>query len=131
VSHYGKHPSLKRETEPVDTATWHWFICNGPHGELFQWHTNCIGESDVVYLRKFIDQKAEANPEFINYARVIALEALSNSDPVIVCKGIQVLTILGSDNDLFNMKNLLESDNESVVKNAKSCLFERRIKIKT
>lgn len=131
MSHYGKHPSLKRETEPVDTATWHWFICNGPHGELFEWQTNFVGESDSVYLRKFINQKLEANPEFNNYARIIALEALSNVDPVIVCKGIQVLSILGSDNDLLNLKSLLKSDNELIVKNTKSCLFERRIKIKT
>ncbi len=130
MSHYGSHPSLKRATNPVDTAVWHWFICNGPHGERFEWQTNFVGESDVVYLRQFIEQKAEANSDFLVNARLIALESLSNDDPIIVCKGIQVLSVVGTDEDLIALIGLLHDNNDLIVKNTKSCLFERRIKIK-
>ena len=131
MSHYGKHPSLKRDSEAIDSEVWHWFICNGPHGERFCWHKELsVAPRDIDYLRKFIDERNDVDPTFIEKARLIALEALENSDPILVCTGIQVLAVVGKDSDLESIKKLLDSQIETVAVNARCCLFERGIKIK-
>ena len=37
MAHYGTHPRLVRDTPPPNDIVWHWFVCNGPHGERFEW----------------------------------------------------------------------------------------------
>ena len=129
MNYYGRHPSLKRDTEPIDDSLWHWFICHGPHGERFSWHrTIAVAPRDIEYLEIFIEERNETDPSFKVKARQIALEALENDDPIMVCTGIQVLTIVGEDADFKIIKDLVSTSNKEIAKNAKCCLFERKIK---
>jgi len=70
------------------------------------------------------------NPGFIEKALLIAREALSNEDPVIVLKGIQVLTAFGSENDLAALKPLISHADARVQKHSRAGLFERGIKLR-
>ena len=131
MSYYGIHPSLKRDSEPIDSNVWHWFVCHGPHGERFNWHKETsVAPRDIEFLRKFIAERNDSDPEFSKKARIIALESLNSEDHVLVCTGIQVLTIVGTDDDLDVMKELLYSPDKTISMNARCCLFERGFKVK-
>ncbi len=123
---------MRRSTEPIDAGVWHWFICNGPHGERFNWHRDSPHPlRDVEMLAEFIAEKELAQPGFTERAREIALEALANPDPIVVLKGVQVLTVVGTDADLVEAASLFAHPDERVVKHTKAALFERRIKVKS
>ena len=129
MSHYGKHPSLHRDTEPVDTAVWHWFVCNGPHGERFSWHKDApVSKRDIELLAEFIEVREKAGSGFKNNARLTALEAITHTDPVMVLKAIHVLTVIGTDEDLVRVQKLLAHPDQIVCKHARSALFERGVK---
>jgi len=129
MAHYGDHPKLSRSTEPVDTAVWHWFICNGPHGEGFNWHREC-GKRDIELLAKFIETRESDSPGFQEKARLISLEALESDNPILVLTGIQVLTVVGNELDMHLLFPLLADADHRVTANARSALFERGIKQK-
>lgn len=131
MSIYGHHPPLKRDSEPIDNAVWHWFICNGPHGENFSWHKEMsFGARDIDVLREFIEEKTNADHNFISKARVVAREALSNDNPIIICTAIQILAIIGDEIDFIKIKTLTDNSDENIAINARCCLFENGIKIK-
>jgi hypothetical protein len=128
---YGEHPPLKLAKDPSDPV-WHWFICNGPHGERFSWAREiAVAPDDLLLLKEFIDEKISFDPEFEAKARTVALQSLDISNVAMVRKAIQVLCIIGTDKDMELIKELVLADDEEIVKDAKCCLFERRIKIKT
>lgn len=127
---YGDHPPLKLAKDPSDPV-WHWFICNGPHGERFSWVKDSIMPVDLFYLKEFINEKTLADPQFISKARAVALQSLEIPNSAMIRKAIQVLCVIGEDNDLELLKEFLADEDESIVKDVKCCLFERKIKIKT
>ena len=55
---YGKHPSLSLTDDP-DNPVWHWFLCNGPHGERFEWHKSSVAPRSIDTLREFIAKITE------------------------------------------------------------------------
>jgi len=129
MAHYGKHPSLNHTTESVDANVWHWFICNGPHGERFSWHRDSPHpKRNIELLSEFINQREAQHPGFISKAHIIALDALEDENPIIVLTGIQVLTVVGENNDFSKVEKLLSHPDERVVKNARAALFERGFK---
>ena len=126
---YGAHPPLKLAEDPTDPV-WSWFILNGPHGERFQWERYGELPRDIEYLRKFIDERAVSDPMFPQKARLVALKALESNHPVLVRTSIQVLTVLGTEEDMENIKAFLEAEDEEIAKDARCSLFERGIKVK-
>jgi hypothetical protein len=76
-----------------------------------------------------MQEKEEAHPGFLEKARLIALEALADDDPIIVLTGVQVLTIVGTPDDLQRVAGLSCHPDERVVKNVRASLFERGIKV--
>jgi hypothetical protein len=131
MAYYGQHPSLKRDSNPIDDDVWHWFICNGPHGENFCWHKELsTAPRDIDFLREIIEEKTKSDQGFMKKVKIIAREALSNDNPLLVCKAIQVLTVIGEDFDFTNIKVLTESPERSIAINARCCLFENGIKVK-
>lgn len=131
MAHYGKHPRLSRETPPISDEVWHWFVCHGPHGEKFQWCDPVLGSGgELSLLRKFIEERSAALPDFETQARVIAADSLRDEDFRLVLKGIHVLTAIGTDEEMLLLKPLAEARNEEVAKHARTALFERRIKYK-
>jgi len=128
---YGNHPRLSRKTPAPTDAVWHWFVCNGPHGERFEWVDPVLGAGgELRLLREFISEQAAAIPDFEAQARAIAIESLHNDDAVLVLKGIHVLTAVGTIEDMLLIMPLANSENPDVAKHARTALFERGIKNK-
>ena len=131
MAYYGKHPSLRKETPPATNAVWHWFVCNGPHGERFQWVNPALGAGgELRLLRQFISDQAETFPDFEERARAIAVEPLQSGDRALVLKGIHVLTVIGIDEEMLLLKPLADGPRKEIAKHARTALFERRIKSK-
>lgn len=126
---YGNHPRLSRKTPASNDVVWHWFVCNGPHGERFQWVNPVHGAGgELRLLRKFISEHAAAIPDFEAQARAISIESLQSNDAVLVLKGIHVLTAVGTDEEMLLVMPLTDSENPEVAKHARTALFERGIK---
>jgi hypothetical protein len=130
MSLYGKHESLSLADKPDDPA-WRWFILNGPHGERFKWNRNTSlpEEKDIQFLDNFIEERAGSDSEFKSKIRDIALLVLERGNPILIRTAIQVLTIVGSDEDMSLIQQFVESDNIDIQNDAKCALFERGIKI--
>ena len=129
MSLYGEHPRLRRSTEPIDWAVWHWFVCNGPHGARFEWHRDSASHiRDVELLREFISERESSNPGFSEKARLTAIEALDSEDAILVATGIQVLAVVGTDDDIRLIQKSANHLNEDVKKHARCALYERGVK---
>lgn len=126
---YGKHVSLKLADDPADSA-WRWFILNGPHGERFKWVQYNSLPKDIEYLTKFIEQYSENIPDFKNKIRQIALLTLDRENIILIRTAIQVLTVVGNDDDMNLIQSFVIHNDSDIQKDAKCALFERGIKIK-
>lgn len=131
MAHYGTHPRLTRSTPAASDAVWHWFVCNGPHGDTFKWVNPVLGTGgELQLLREFICERAAGLPNFVAHARAIAVESLQSDDPSLVMKGIHVLTAVGSDEEMMLVAPLATEANPDIAKHARAGLFERGIRIK-
>ena len=128
---YGKHESLSLADDPSDPA-WRWFMLNGPHGERFQWTrtTPMPKERDIEFLHQFIEERSNQDPEFKNRIRSISLTVLERENAILIRTAIQVLTIVGTDDDMTLIEPFLENENVDIRNDAKCALFERGIKTK-
>jgi hypothetical protein len=127
---YGKHESLKNADDPADLV-WRWFILNGPHGERFQWvKYSSATPRDIDVLEEFIEERTKNDPDFKKKARNIALLCLKRHNTVLIRTAIQVLTVLGTDEEMGLVKSFLDYDDTGVQNDAKCALFERGIKTK-
>jgi hypothetical protein len=125
---YGNHPRLHEADDPADPV-WRWFILNGPHGERFAWHKESpVVPRDLDLLRQFISERTQGDSEFPAKARRVALRALELHDTVLIRTGIQVLTVLGQDDDLTRVRALRQHPDSDVAKDARCCLFERGLR---
>jgi hypothetical protein len=126
---YGTHPPLRTASDPSDPV-WHWFLYNGPHGARFEWHhANHISvPSDINYLRAFIAERSEFDPEFEDKVRRVAIQALAHDEAVVIRTGIQVLVAVGTDEELGLVSPFLDYPDEKVRIDARCGLFERGIK---
>lgn len=80
---------------------WQWLLLRGPHGRCFGWERKGPGTYRAIeHLREIVVRWAEEEPEFPEKARQVAREAIEHEDSDIVRRGIQVLSVVGSDADL-------------------------------
>ena len=106
-----------------------WLIDRGPHGPSFEWGASKNkprGYISLEHLRKSIEEAREKDPSSIKALRQAALELLEAEDPELVRRAIQVLSVVGEDEDLKIIAEFLEDPDPDVRKDAKACLFERR-----
>lgn len=129
MAFYGNHPSIKLAEDPTDPI-WRWFILNGPHGERFQWVKFGDLPRDIEFLSDFIDERAISDSSFPEKARLVALKELKSNNDILVRTAIQVLTVLGTDDDMQIIKDYVNSENIDIANDAKCSLFERGIKVK-
>jgi hypothetical protein len=78
-------------------------------------------------LARFMSEKETTSPGFLSNARLTALEALEDPDPVIALTGIQVLTVVGTQDDIEQIRGLL-SHPDTRVTTARCALFERGVR---
>jgi hypothetical protein len=121
MSQYGTHPSRRWIEDPGDPV-WFWFVFNGPHGERFEW------QRDVPTLRRFIEERDASSPGFTDSARSVALKAIQLPDVGMIRTALQVLCVVGTDEDLEVVRPLLQHAVDEVKVDARCCLFERRIR---
>ena len=126
---YGDHVSMKLADDPADPV-WRWFILNGPHGERFEWVRFKESPKDTEYLEKFIEEYEESIPGFKDKAREIALITLQRENAILIRTAIQVLTVIGTDDDMNLIHPFVTSDNKDIQNDAKCALFERGYKNK-
>jgi len=123
--------SLGRIAREKGDRIWYWLLRNGPHGSGFNWAPQLNGRYDSVeHLKRVIAEWTEQDRLFPVKARLAALEALAYEQPAILRRAIQVLAIVGTDEDLTLVGRLQGHPNEAVANDARSCLFERGIKFK-
>jgi hypothetical protein len=79
-------------------------------------------------LREFIHAREASSPGFLESARVVALEAITLRYTAMIRTAIQVLCIVGTDDDLELVTPLLEDSREAIRVDARCCLFERGVK---
>jgi hypothetical protein len=128
---HGSHLRLRDVPDPTDPV-WQWFVLNGPHGERFSWHREVPrARRNVELLAKVIEERERANPGFAARARSVALEALELSDVILIRTGIQVLAVVGTDEDMESIKQFAHHSESAVGIDARCCLFERGIKGKS
>jgi hypothetical protein len=125
---YGRHESLKLADDPGDLA-WMWFILNGPHGERFQWKRYGTLPSDIEMLGQFIDERSADDPEFRKKIRDISVSSLAKSNSVLIRTAIQVLTVVGDEEDMQVVQHFVDSEDLDIKNDAKCALFERGIKL--
>ena len=130
---YGKHESLNLADDPADPV-WRWFILNGPHGEGFQWvrHRPLPKHipDDLGHLAMFIEEKSLLYPAFKDRARQISLQCLFRENNVLIRTAIQVLTIVGTEEDMKLVKDFVHDEDVAIQNDAKCALFERGIKFR-
>lgn len=118
VSGYGRHPRRRRDPEPEHPEVWLWFVCNGPHGERFDWG------SDVPTLTRFMGERTEADPEFPAKARRLARECLVDEETELVYTALQVLAVVGQDEDRAAVDALVNDPDPEIAAAATCCRFE-------
>ena len=107
---------------------WFWFVFNGPHGGRFSWHSDTsTGKSDLDVLRDFIEEREASSPGFCDSARSVALKAIKLPDVVMIRTAIQVLCVVGTNEDLEVVKPLVKHTIDEIKLDARCCLFERGI----
>jgi hypothetical protein len=121
MTQYGSHPSRRWIEDPGDPV-WFWFVFNGPHGQRFSWDRYTID-----LLRDFIQERDASSPGFVDSARAVALKAIKLPDVVMIRTAIQVLCVVGTDEDLEVIKPLLKHATEEIRVDARCCFFERGI----
>ena len=107
-------------------TVWHWLLRLGPHGSSFNWCTSRFG--DLRLLQEFIAEYTETDPDFAAKARHTALEALVSDCPNVIRRGLQILAVVGRDEDNASVEGLLDHLDEGVGTDARCCLFVRGIK---
>lgn len=112
--------------DPADPM-WHWLLDRGPHGPSFTWATSRHEPPGVVgieLLRKLIRQFSDEDAEFTTRSREIARCALASSHSELVRRGLQVLAVVGTEEDRESIRRLREHRIEGVARDAKAALFE-------
>jgi hypothetical protein len=108
---------------------WQWLLRRGPHGATFTWHIgDAPGYNALNHLREIVSEYDSESPGWSDRVRLLALEALDFEEDEIVRRAIQVLCVVGKDEDIERLKGFVKHPSPDVVKDAKACLFERGIK---
>ena len=105
-----------------------WFVNNGPHGPHFTWDRDRTGHCGIEHLRRVVAEQAEHNPVFGEAVRSVALKALLIGEVNLMRRAIQVLCVVGSDDDIASLRQLAQHPSANLRKDLRACLFERGFK---
>jgi hypothetical protein len=108
---------------------WHWFLHSGHLRDNFKWHKTLPWDwalRDIDVLRNEIGEQTEADVDFPAKVRIVALEAVQSEDPLIIRMAIQALCVVGSEDDLLVVRDLVGHSDPDVATEARTCLFERK-----
>lgn len=107
-----------------------WLLNRGPHGLKFGWGDHRWFRSDLQLLRDSIADQIGADSEFEAKLRVAALESLETDSVEYIRRAIQVLSVIGLADDQPRISRFLQHPDEGVSKEAPSCLFEMRMRLR-
>jgi len=109
-------------------------MTRGPHGPSFEWGQNPGAPRDfrcLELLRTSIAEQTADDESFPSEVRNAALELLVSDDAEFVRRGLQVLSVVGTEADNELVESLLEHSDARVRKDARASLFERGVKART
>lgn len=110
---------------PADPI-WRWFLLNGPHGNSFSWSQTKKeppGYTSLEHLREIVAEKTENDISFPSRARAIAQRAITAEDLDMIRRGIQILAVVGTKEDIKLIEPLISHQASAISKDAKACLF--------
>jgi hypothetical protein len=111
--------------DPIDEV-WIWLATRGPHGNSFTWaqsRQEPPGYVGFEHLMRVVDELSTTTPDFQQRARCAALAAMTSTWAPLVRRGIQVLALVGSKQDLSKVTALVSSPDAAVAGDAKACAF--------
>jgi hypothetical protein len=76
------------------------------------------------HSRDWIKEAAEAHGDFEEWLRTVALEALSDSNPSIVRRGLIALAVVADVDDLSRIEALKDSTDAGVAADARATVFD-------
>jgi hypothetical protein len=109
------------------SAVWSWLLTRGPHGPSFEWGKRPRTPNrirDLNYLRESISAQTSTDPSFPVDLRHAALELLAEENPEFIRRALQVLSVVGLNEDADTLKSFLDHDDALVRKDAQASLFE-------
>jgi hypothetical protein len=120
--------SLSRKLEGTPpTEGWYWFMCRGPHGSSFTWGASRLGPPSYVgieHLRKVIDERTANDSDTPVRLRAIARAATGSSDAEVMRRALQVLAVVGTNEDVPLIEGLAVHSRDVIARDAKAALFE-------
>jgi hypothetical protein len=114
-------------------GVWPWLATRGPHGPSFEWGQNPGAPRDfrcLELLRTSIAEQTADDESFPAEVRSAALELLATDDSEFIRRGLQVLSVVGTEGDNEFVISFLEHPDANVRKDARASLFERGVKPK-
>ncbi len=79
---------------------------------------------DWALIRQWIGEAEAAIPGFRSRLRVACLEILREDDRTLVRQALQCFATVGVAEDLALLRGLLQHPDETIARDAKTCLFE-------
>jgi hypothetical protein len=76
------------------------------------------------HLKRYVEEKTAADPDFPSQLRGAALKAIEIDDPVLLRRGLTALAFVGRKSDAPQVESLTHHPNTDVAKDARTCLFE-------
>ncbi len=119
--------SKARKEIAAQGPVWAWLVNNGPHGSSFEWGQvprTPKYHRHLDLLRDIVTERTAADPSFPVIARSVALELLTEDESDYVRRGIQVLSVVATDEDVDTLRRFLRHRNPEIRKDARACLFE-------
>jgi hypothetical protein len=111
--------------DPAD-AIWTWLVRSGPQGLSFTWgpsRNEPAGYVGIVHLEKIVSEEALAIPDFRGRARRVIRLGLKSHLQEIVVRSIQVAAVVGHQEELEQVRLLVQSDDDATAAHARACIF--------
>lgn len=122
---------LRLGGDPADDI-WFWLVERGPHGPSFSWgqtRAQPPGYVGIDHLREIAGNMATSIPGFEQRTRPVIRLAMQSSMPDLVRRAVQVAAVVGGEDELREVKQLVESANQEVASDARACVFHLKRRV--
>lgn len=106
---------------------WVWLVSRGPHGDSFTWGPSRNGPPGYIgyeHLCEILDQYRHDDPDFIEKLSKAVRMGLTSDLISLVRRSIQVISILGSADDIKVIQRFVNHPVADVSSDAKACVFQ-------
>ncbi|RZA23985.1 MAG: hypothetical protein EOP02_14150 [Proteobacteria bacterium] len=111
--------------DPSDEI-WGWLANTGPHGDGFTWgqtRNEPPGYVGVVHLATIVAEMEISIADFKSRAREVVRVGMRSEIPELLRRSIQVAAVVGGEDELIDVQQLMHSEDLKVASDAKACAF--------